>query len=99
VGVGDHQLDAAQAALGWSLAELARRAIVGISTIQTIEAHDGPATITGGPAHTLEHRVSARATAVEAIRDALESAGVTFLPDDGRAGPGLRVKIKSRGRR
>jgi hypothetical protein len=88
------QVRMARAALGWSLAELARRAIVGVSTIQTIEAHDGPAAISGGPAHTLEHRSTARATAVDAIRKALESAGVTFLPDDGKAGSGARVRIR-----
>ena len=43
-------------------------AIVGISTIQAVEGVDGPAIISGGGiAQTLEHRVSARATALEGV--------------------------------
>ena len=86
----------ARAALGWTLAELAQRAVVGISTIQAVEAVDGPAIIAGGGiAQTLEHRASARANTLEAIRKAFVDAGVTFWPDDGQSGPGVRFKPKS----
>jgi transcriptional regulator with XRE-family HTH domain len=90
------QVRMARAALGWTLSELAQRAIVGISTIQAVEAVDGPAGISGGGiAQTLEHRASARATTLEAIRKVFAEAGVTFLPDDGESGPGIRFKPKS----
>jgi transcriptional regulator with XRE-family HTH domain len=93
------QVRMARAALGWTLSELAQRAVVGISTIQAVEAIDGPAIISeGGIAQTLEHRARARATTLEAIRKALADAGVTFLPDDGKSGPGIRFKPKSNNR-
>ena len=88
------QVRMARAFLGWPLAELARRAVVGISTIQAVEENDGPAVISGGPEQTLAHRTKQRAAVVEAIRKALTAAGITFLPDDGKAGPGIRGKVK-----
>ena len=89
------QIRMARAFLRWSLADLAKRAAVGISTVQAIEAVDGVAAISGGPDQTLEHRTAARQTSIEAIRDALCGAGVSFLPDDG-TGVGVRVKGKTR---
>lgn len=88
------QVRAGRAFLRWSIAELAERAGVGISTVQAIEAIDGAATVTGGPAFTLEHRAAARAESIAAVCDALVRAGVTFLPDDGR-GDGVRAKGKT----
>jgi hypothetical protein len=32
--------------------------------------------------------------ALEAIEKALAGAGVKFLPDDGKGGPGLRIKVR-----
>jgi hypothetical protein len=76
-----------RAVLGWTLSELAQRAVVGISTIQAVEAVDGPAIISGGGiAQTLEHRANARAATLKAIRKAFAGAGVTFVPDDGKTG-------------
>jgi hypothetical protein len=77
----------------WSIADLAKAAGVGISTVQAIEAADGPPRISGGIEQTLEHRTAARATSVAAIGKALQSAGVAFLRDDGR-GAGVRLKAK-----
>jgi transcriptional regulator with XRE-family HTH domain len=92
------QVRMARAFLRWSIAELARQAGVGISTVQAIEAVDGVPAIEGGILQTLEHRRSERAESVSAIRRALEAAGVTFLRDDGR-GAGVRVKSATETRR
>lgn len=86
------QIRMARAGLGWSLAETAKRAKVGITTIHAIEAVDGPAGISNGPEQTRESRTRARNESIAAIRKALVAAGVTFLDDDG-SGPGVRVKI------
>jgi transcriptional regulator with XRE-family HTH domain len=89
------QIRMARASLRWSLAELARHAGVGISTVQSLEAVDGAAPIAAGLKQTLDHRTAARDASIEAIRTALQAAGVTFLPDDGN-GVGVRVKGKTR---
>jgi len=89
------QIRMARAALRWSIAALATKAGVGISTIQVIEAMDGTPDIGDGIEQTREHRAAARAASVEAIRKALTAAGVTFLPDDGK-GAGIRCKIKTK---
>jgi transcriptional regulator with XRE-family HTH domain len=86
------QVRMARAFLRWSIAQLAKKAGVGISTVQAIEAADGPAEIAPGIDQTREHRAAARAASVEAIRKALVGAGLTFLPDDGKAGIGVRGK-------
>jgi hypothetical protein len=81
---------------GMDTLRIAQRAVVGISAIKAVEAVDGPAIISeGGIAQTLEHRARARATTLDAIRKAFADAGVTFLPDDGKSGPGIRFKPKS----
>jgi transcriptional regulator with XRE-family HTH domain len=89
VAMTGSQVRMARAFLRWSLAELAKAANVGISTVQRIEAADDPA-LTDDP---LEWRADARAESVEAIHKTLVAAGVTFLPDDGK-GVGLRCKSK-----
>jgi hypothetical protein len=38
----------------------------------------------------------ARAESLGKIAKALAAAGVTFLPDDGKRGPGIRGKTKGR---
>lgn len=88
------QVRMARAALRWSIADLARHAGVGPSTVQAIEATNDVAEISGGLDHTLEHRAAARSASMEAIHKALAGAGVTFLPDDG-TGAGIRVKGKT----
>jgi transcriptional regulator with XRE-family HTH domain len=77
--------------LRWSIAELADKAGVGISTVQRIEAEDGAPVIEGG----LEWRANARDQTISAVYQALIQVGVTFLPDDGD-GVGIRVKGKTR---
>jgi transcriptional regulator with XRE-family HTH domain len=79
------QVRMARAFLRWSIAELATRANVGISSIQRIEATDGSPEVTDD----LEWRAEARNRVIAAVRDTLIRAGVTFLPDD-RHGVGIR---------
>jgi hypothetical protein len=81
------QIRAARAFLKWSATELAEKAKLGLSTVQSIEAADGSPEAGGG----LEWRAAAREQSVTAIEHALVRAGVTFLADDGN-GPGVRVK-------
>jgi transcriptional regulator with XRE-family HTH domain len=64
----------ARAALNWSLADLAERAGVHRNTVSNFE--------TG--------RFGGSAEALDAIRAALEAAGVQFIPENG-GGPGVRL--------
>jgi transcriptional regulator with XRE-family HTH domain len=90
------QVRMARAALRWSLAELAKRAGVGISTVQAIEGADDPAGVdAGGLETTRDYRAGARAESLGAITAALGKAGVTFLPNDG-SGAGVRHKPKGK---
>jgi hypothetical protein len=85
------QIRMARAFLRWSIADLAGKAGVGISTVQAIEAADDAATVdTRGLESTLSYRVGARAESLGKIAKALGSARVTFLPDDGKQGSGIR---------
>jgi hypothetical protein len=79
------QVRMARAFLRWSVADLARRAKVGISSVQRIEATDGSLAL----ADDLEWRVEARNRVLAAVRDTLIRAGITFLPSDKR-GVGIR---------
>ena len=81
----------ARAFLRWSVADLAKKAKVGISTVQRIEAADGVLTVDDD----LPWRTQARDKVIAAIRGALARSGITFLPDDGR-GTGIRGKLTSR---
>lgn len=87
------QVRMARAFLRWSIAELAARAGVGESTVKVIEAADNYPGIAGGLAATLEHRTAERAACVDAIARACVAAGITFLPDDGKRGAGVRGQI------
>lgn len=69
------QVRMARAALNWSLADLSERAGVHRNTISNFE--------TG--------RFGGSAEALDAIRAALEAAGVEFIPENG-GGPGVRLK-------
>jgi transcriptional regulator with XRE-family HTH domain len=93
------QVRMARTALRWSIAELARRADVGISTVQAIEAAaEGEPTVSAeGLEATAEYRGSARTASLDAIRKALTASGVTFLPDDGKHGPGIRFRARAAG--
>jgi len=71
------QVRAARGFLKLTVADLAKAADVGISTIQRIESEDGfPA---------------ARGANIEAVHTALIAAGITFLPED-QQGQGVRWK-------
>jgi hypothetical protein len=91
------QIRMARAFLGWSIADLAKAADVGNSTVQVVEAADDAAAVSsGGVETTRDHRAAARAEALGKIVAACTAAGVTFLPDDGRHGPGIRGRAKAR---
>ncbi|MDB5615927.1 helix-turn-helix transcriptional regulator [Tardiphaga sp.] len=84
------QVRAARAYLRWSMAVLAERADVGISTIQQIENFDGSAYIHSDQ----QWRIDARAEAADKIRHALELGGIKFLDEvrnrTAQRGPGIR---------
>ena len=72
------QIRAARALVRWSARELAERAGVSLPTIQRIEAAEG--------------LPSTSVKTLDAVRRALEEAGVEFTPDTGADGPGVRLK-------
>lgn len=74
--VPNELLRAARVALGIGQRELAKLTGIGQRTILRIERNDETV--------TLETR--------RRLQDAYEEAGITFIPDDGVSGPGLRVR-------
>jgi transcriptional regulator with XRE-family HTH domain len=75
------QIRAARAILGWSQIQLARRAGVGLATLQRVEQNEG--LVKGNFATILK------------IQKALEHAGIQFTEDD--AGEiGVRLQTKTR---
>ncbi len=77
--ITSEQIRGARAMLRIEQSELAARAGVSLETIKRIERKPGP--------------VSALAATLEAIRKALEAAGVAFIDEDGE-GPGVRLRRK-----
>jgi predicted transcriptional regulator len=77
------QIRAARALLGWSQPALAKASGVSLPTIVRMEGAVGPG--------------RSSAANVDAVRRALETAGVVFLEADsaGAAGPGVRLKPSS----
>ena len=71
------QMRAARALLRWSADDLALHSKVGVATVRRAEAVDGPPGIT--------------AANTDAIKHALEAAGVKFIPENG-GGAGVRLK-------
>jgi hypothetical protein len=71
------QVRAGRALIRWSAEELAIASRLGVATVRRAESADGVPTITAANA--------------EAIRLALEGAGVQFVPANG-GGPGVRLK-------
>ncbi len=71
------QIRAARALLRWRAQDLADAARVGIATIHRIEKDDGP--------------VQMIRTTEDAIRRALEEAGIEFIPENG-GGAGVRMR-------
>lgn len=73
------QIRAARALLGWTAADLAEKSGVSYPTIQRLDATKGP--------------VGGRFETVDAVRRALESAGIQFLEAGAAAsGPGVALK-------
>lgn len=73
------QIRAARALLGWTAADLAEKSGVSYPTIQRLDATKGP--------------VGGRFETVDAVRKALENAGIQFLEAGGTAaGPGVALK-------
>jgi hypothetical protein len=84
------QIRAARAFLKWNIADLAKAADVGDSTVRSIEK---VASIKGGGMeNTLDYRIAVRAEALAKIVRALEKAGITFLPANAQ-GVGIRGKV------
>ena len=77
--ISSSQIRAARALLRWSADDLAKVSTVGIATIRRFELQEG---VPSGQVRILE-----------ALKSALEDAGVEFLgsPEDG---PGVRLKPK-----
>jgi transcriptional regulator with XRE-family HTH domain len=71
------QMRAARALVRMSAEDLAVRSKVGVATIRRAEANDGPTSMT--------------AVNAQAIRSALEDAGVEFIPENG-GGAGVRLR-------
>ncbi|MEO7863837.1 MAG: helix-turn-helix domain-containing protein [Nitrospirales bacterium] len=78
------QIRAARSLLGWSQAELAKKAGVAHMTIRRFEAHDGP--------------VSGNISSLTRVQDAFEKAGIEFIPPDegGSFGVRLNPSIKAK---
>ncbi|MDX8525397.1 helix-turn-helix transcriptional regulator [Mesorhizobium sp. MSK_1335] len=70
------QMRAARALVRWSAKDLADAASVGVATVRRAESDDGIPSIT--------------AANQRAIRNALEAAGIEFIPANG-GGPGVRL--------
>lgn len=71
------QVKAARALLAWSQHDLAKHSGVSYPTIARLEKEDG--------------QLGGRTTTVSAIRSALETAGVEFIPENG-GGAGVRLR-------
>lgn len=69
------QVKAARALLEWSQRDLAEHSGVSLPTIQRIEASGAP-----GSAQTMDK-----------LKDALEAAGIDFIPENG-GGAGVRLR-------
>jgi hypothetical protein len=76
------QMRAARALLRWSADDLAKHAKLGVATVRRAEATDGPPSITEANG--------------EAVRTALEKAGVEFIAENG-GGAGVRIRKSTKG--
>jgi hypothetical protein len=74
------QLRAARALLRWEQSTVAAHARVSVETVKRLERLDGPI-------------VAVKVATIEAIRRALEAAGIDFIdPVEGKRGPGVALK-------
>ncbi|MBZ7927612.1 transcriptional regulator (plasmid) [Ensifer adhaerens] len=71
------QIRAARALLRWSAKELAKAAAIGVATVSRAEVEDGVTSLTSAN--------------LKAIQQALEAAGIEFIPENG-GGAGVRFK-------
>lgn len=71
------QLRAARALLRWEQKDLASASGVSLPTIKRLETKPGP--------------VNAHGLTLQALRRALETAGILFIPENG-GGPGVRLR-------
>ncbi|WP_245759255.1 helix-turn-helix domain-containing protein [Tranquillimonas alkanivorans] len=71
-------MKAARSLLGWSQRDLAGKSGISYPTIARLESQDGP--------------LGGRNGTADAIRTALEGAGVEFLDAGPEGGPGVRLK-------
>lgn len=76
------QIKAARSLLGWSQLDLAKKAGVAHMTIRRFEAHEGP--------------VSGNISSLTRVQDALEKAGILFIPPDEWGSFGVRLSSKSK---
>ena len=70
------QCRAARALLAWSQLELAQKAQVGVVTVHQLEAGNA----------------RPRRSTLDVIRRAFESAGVEFIDQNEKSGPGVRLR-------
>src|SRR5271169_5758385 len=77
------QIRAARALIRWSAENLARESVLGVTTIRRAELRASATRLTA--ANDL------------AVRRALEAAGVEFIDESEKAGPGVRLKKPSHG--
>lgn len=77
------QIRAGRALLRWSAADLAQEAKLGLATIRRAEIAEGSTSMT--------------VANNDAVRRALEDAGVEFIDENG-GGPGVRLKKRGSGR-
>lgn len=76
--LASEQIRAARALLGWKQEELARKAGIGLATIQRLERGRGP--------------LMAHVSTALKIEEAFNRAGVVFIVNDGQVGLGVRFK-------
>ncbi len=76
------QIRGARAFLGWTQAELAEKAKIGLMTVKRVEIGRGP------PA--------ANTTTLLSIQGACERAGIVFVNADERGGEGVRFRADRR---
>jgi transcriptional regulator with XRE-family HTH domain len=76
--ISGKQIRMARAAVGWTVADLAREAGMSPSAIQRAEAADGVPRM--------------KATNLFRVQRTLESQGVIFIDGDARAGEGVRMR-------
>jgi hypothetical protein len=72
------EIRAGRALLGWTQTDLARAASLGVATVRRLEAERA--------------EIRGNAETVWKIQQALEAAGVEFIPAEGHKGPGVRLR-------